>query len=232
MELKVAVLYSGGKDSNRALHWALTQNFDVRYLVTMFPRTKESLMYHTPTLNLVELQSQAIGVPLVKGQTTGVEVEEEVKSLEKTLEPLDVEGVVTGALQSAYQKSRVDLVCEALCLRGYAPFWHCDLKKHITEIISLGFEVIFVGVAALGLGENWLGRRFDNEALKDLLGLQEKYKINIAGEGGEYETFVCDGPTFKFGIRLLKTNRVWDRKTESGYLEVTRAELFQKEKVP
>jgi predicted ATP pyrophosphatase (TIGR00289 family) len=185
-------------------------------------------MYHTPALNLVELQSQAIGIRLVKGQTVGVRAEEEVESLKVTLKPLDIEGLVTGALESTYQKSRIDGVCATLGLRAYAPFWHCDLEKHLRETISLGFEVIFVGVAALGLSENWLGRKLSLEALQDLLELRKKYRINIGGEGGEYETFVCDGPTFKCGIRLLNTKRVWDKKTESGFLEVTGAELIEK----
>lgn len=226
--MKVAVLYSGGKDSNRALHWALTHNLRVTHLVTMFPITKDSLMYHTPTLNLVELQSQAIGIQLVKGQTTGVRAEEEVESLKLTLEPLDIEGLVTGALESTYQKSRIDRVCETLGLRAFAPYWRCDLEKHLKETIHLGFEVIFVGVAALGLSENWLGRKLNLEALRDLLEIRRKYRINIGGEGGEYETFVCDGPTFKCGIRFLNTKRIWDKKTESGYLEVSQAELVQK----
>jgi predicted ATP pyrophosphatase (TIGR00289 family) len=227
--VKVAILYSGGKDSNRALHWALTHKLDVKHLVTMFPKTKDSLMYHTPALNLVELQSQAVGIPLVKGQTTGVRVEEEVESLKTTLRPLDVEGVVTGALESTYQKSRVDLVCGTLGLRAYAPFWHSDLEKHLRDTIGLGFEVIFVGVAALGLSENWLGRKLDLEALQDLLMLHKKYKINIGGEGGEYETFVSDGPTFKRRIRFLNTKRIWDKKTDSGYLDVINAELAKRD---
>jgi predicted ATP pyrophosphatase (TIGR00289 family) len=182
-------------------------------------------MYHTPALNLVELQSQAVHIPLVKGQVTGVTVEEEVDSLKATLRPLDLEGVVTGALESEYQKSRVDRVCEALGLRAYAPFWHTNLKRHLIETVSMGFQVVFVGVAALGLSEDWLGRKLDNRAIRDLLELHEKYKINIAGEGGEYETLVCDGPTFKYKVQILNANRIWDRKTDSGYLEINKAEL-------
>lgn len=226
--MKAVVLYSGGKDSNRALHWALKHDFDVKYLVTVFPRTKDSLMYHTPALNLVELQSQSVGIQLAMGQTTGVRIEEEVEALKVTLRPLDVEAVVTGALESVFQKSRVDRVCDTLGLRAYAPFWHCDLEKHLRETIDLSFEVIFVGVAALGLGENWLGRKLDYESLEELMDLHEKYEVNIAGEGGEYETFVCDGPTFRSRIRLLDAKRIWDAKTESGYVEVTQAELIHK----
>ena len=223
--MKTAVLYSGGKDSNRALHWALEHGFDVRYLVTMFPKTMDSLMYHTPALNLVELQSQAVEIPLVKGQANGVEVEEEIEGLKNTLRPLDVEGVITGALESTYQKSRVDFVCSSLRLKSYAPFWHSDLEKHLKQTIDLGFDVRFVGVAALGLDETWLGRKLDYEALKDLKELNRKYQVNLGGEGGEYETTVCDGPTFKHKIEISESKRVWDSKTGSGYLEVDEAKL-------
>jgi diphthine-ammonia ligase len=227
--VKVAVLYSGGKDSNRALHWALTHDLIVANLVTMFPETQDSLMYHTPALNLVDLQSRAVDIPLVKGHATGIRVEEEVESLRTTLEPLDIEGIVTGALESTYQKSRVDSVCESLGLRSYAPFWHADLRKHLAETIALGFEVIFVAVAALGLSEDWLGRKLDREALEDLINLHEKYRINIGGEGGEYETLVCDGPTFKRRLRILDSKKEWDTKTGSGHIAVNKADLVAKE---
>jgi diphthine-ammonia ligase len=226
--VKVATLYSGGKDSNRALHWAQEQDFDVKYLVTMFPRTMDSLMYHTPMLNLVELQSQALKIPLVRGQTKGVKIEDEIDGLKSTLKALDVGGVVTGALESVYQKSRVDLVCSSLGLESYAPFWHSNLETHLKETIDLGFDVRFVGVAALGLDESWLGRTLDYAALEDLKELHRKYDVNLGGEGGEYETFVCDGPTFSLRIQILKSRNVWDSKTGSGHLVVDEAKLVQK----
>jgi predicted ATP pyrophosphatase (TIGR00289 family) len=225
--MKAAILYSGGKDSNRALHWALNNDLEVRYLVTMFPKRADSFMYHTPALNLVELSSRAVGIPLVKGPTSGIK-EEEVEDLEVTLEALDIECVVSGALESTYQKSRVDHACRALGLRACAPFWHHDLEKHLRETLDLGFDVRFVGVYALGLDEKWLGRKLDNDSLKELKKLQEKYKINIVGEGGEYETYVCDAPTFKKRVEFVKTRTVWDKKTGSGYLEIEQARLSEK----
>lgn len=185
-------------------------------------------MYHTPALNLVELQSQATGIPLIRGKTTGITIEEEVQDLTRALRPLNVECVVTGALESVYQKSRVDLVCETLGLKAYAPFWHCDIEKHLMQTIDLGFDVRFVGVAALGLDENWLGRRLDYEALGELKELHRKYKVNVGGEGGEYETFACDAPIFSYRIQFEKAKRIWDRKTGSGYLEIAEAKLVEK----
>nr|MDO8132685.1 TIGR00289 family protein [Candidatus Njordarchaeum guaymaensis] len=228
--MKAAILYSGGKDSNRALHWALNNDFEVEYLVTMFPRAADSLMYHTPALNLVELSSKAVGIPLVKGVSSGIK-EEEVEDLENTLEPLGTECVVSGALESTYQKNRVDHVCKALGLEAYTPFWHRDLEKYMQKTIDLGFNVRFVGVSALGLDEKWLDRRLDYKALEELKELHKKYKVNISGEGGEYETYVCDGPTFKQRIEFVKIKKIWDTKTDSGYLEVEQARLSRQKEL-
>jgi predicted ATP pyrophosphatase (TIGR00289 family) len=155
-------------------------------------------------------------------------VEDEVEDLMSALRVLDVEGVITGALESTYQKSRVELVCSSLHLKSYAPFWHCDLEKYLKETIDLGFDVKFVGVAALGLNENWLGRTLDYKALEDLKELHMKYGVNLGGEGGEYDTFVCDGPIFKRRIQFLRSKRIWDNKTDSGFLNIDEAELLQK----
>jgi diphthine-ammonia ligase len=227
--MRAAILYSGGKDSNRALHWALNNALEVKYLVTMFPRTADSYMYHTPALNLVELSSRAVGIPLVKGPTSGIK-EEEVEDLENILETLDIECVVSGALESTYQKSRVDHVCSALGLKALAPFWHHDLEKHLRETIDMCFDVRFVGVYALGLDEKWLGRKLDRQTLEELRVLHEKYSINIGGEGGEYETYVCDGPTFKKRVELVRTRTIWDTKTGSGHLEIDQARLCEKKR--
>jgi predicted ATP pyrophosphatase (TIGR00289 family) len=193
----------------------------------MFPERMDSMMYHTPALNVVELQSRAVEIPLIKGKSSGMG-DNEVEDLKKTLKPIDVECVVIGALESVYQKRRVDRVCDEIGLKAFAPFWHSNLEKHLRETIDLGFEVIFVGVAALGLNEKWLGRKLDYRALQELKELHEKYKVNLGGEGGEYETLVCDGPDFKLRIRLLKTIPIWDNKTGSGYLEINKAELVPK----
>jgi predicted ATP pyrophosphatase (TIGR00289 family) len=139
--------------------------------------------------------------------------------------------VVTGALESNYQKSRIDLVCSFLHLKPCAPFWHTDLEEYLKQTIDLGFEIRFVGVAALGLDESWLGRTLDYIALEDLKELNRKYRVNLAGDGGEYETTVCDGPCFKRKIEILGSKRVWDSKTGSGYLQVEQAKLVPRKGV-
>ena len=221
--MRVAVLYSGGKDSNYALHWALKQGFEVKYLVSMVSESDESYMYHVPNIHLTELQARAIGIPLVKGFTSG-EKEKEVEDMKAVLEGLKIEGVVAGALASEYQKRRVDRVAEELGLKSFAPAWHRDPVDYMRELIRI-FDIVMVGVSAYGLDERWLGRKIDGKALKELVKLHEKYRIHVAGEGGEFETFVRDAPFFKARIVFDEVEKKWNGWDYSGVLEVKRAHL-------
>ncbi len=225
--MRVAVLYSGGKDSNYALHWALKQGFEVKYLVSMVSESEESYMYHVPNIHLTELQAKAIGIPLIKGFTSG-EKEKEVEDMKAVLEGLKIEGVVAGALASEYQKKRVDRVARELGLESFAPAWHRDPVEYMREIVSI-FDVVMVGTAAYGLDESWLGRRIDEKALEELIKLHEKYKIHVAGEGGEFETFVRDAPFFKARIVFDEVEKKWSECSYSGVLEVKKAHLEWKE---
>ncbi len=224
--MRVAVLYSGGKDSNYALYWALKQGFDVKYLVSMVSESDESYMYHVPNIHLTELQARAVGIPLVKGFTSG-EKEKEVEDLKAVLEGLKIDGVVAGALASEYQKRRVDRVAEELGIESFAPAWHRDPVDYMRELIEI-FDIVMVGVSAYGLDESWLGRKIDGKALEELVRLHERYKVHVAGEGGEFETFVRDAPFFKAKIVFDEVEKKWDELGYSGVLEVKKAHLEKK----
>ncbi|AFK22770.1 diphthine--ammonia ligase [Pyrococcus sp. ST04] len=223
----VVVLYSGGKDSNYALYWAIKSGFNVRYLVSMVSENEESYMYHTPNIELTDLQAKSLGIPIIKGFTRG-EKEEEVEDLKKVLESLKIEGIVAGALASRYQKDRIEKVARELGLRVYAPAWGRDPEEYMRDIVHLGFEVIFVGVSAYGLDETWLGRRIDEKVIEDLIELKNKFGIHVAGEGGEFETFVLDMPLFKYKIVIDKAEKIWDPYTNSGRLIIKEAHLERK----
>lgn len=224
--MRVAVLYSGGKDSNYALYWALKQGFEVKYLVSMVSESDESYMYHVPNIHLTELQARAIGIPLVKGFTSG-EKEREVEDMKAVLEGLKIDAVVAGALASEYQKQRVDRVAKELGIESFAPAWHRDPVDYMKEIISI-FDVVIVGTAAYGLDKSWLGRRIDGKALEELIKLNKKYKVHVAGEGGEFETFVRDAPFFRARIVFDDVEKKWNECTYSGVLEVRSAHLEPK----
>jgi len=220
--MRVAALVTGGKDSTLALHRALRQGYQVKYLVTMLPRREDSWMFHYPNIHLVDLFAEAVDIPLVKAETTGIK-EEELQDLKNLLSTLNIDGVVSGAIASQYQKKRIDGICQELKLRHIAPLWQEDPTKLLREIIELGFQAIIVGVYAHGFTKKWLGRKIDSATLEDLLELNRRYGVSLVGEGGEYETLVLDAPFFKKKMRLVQTEIVWE--DQSGHLLVERAEL-------
>lgn len=222
--MKVAVLFTGGKDSCRCVHCCIEKGYDLRYLVTIIPERKDSWMFHTPNIHLTELSAKAIGIPLITRKSSGIK-EKEVEDLKRALEGLEIDAVVSGAIASNYQKTRVDRICKELELKHISPFWHTDAEKFLEDTIDLGFDIRIIGVYADGFDESWLGRKLDYKILDELIELSKKHGINLVFEGGEAETIVLDGPIFKKRIEIMKLKKIWDKKTSSGYLEIIKARL-------
>jgi diphthine-ammonia ligase len=223
--MRVAVLASGGKDSTLALYYALKEGHEVAYLATMVPSREDSWMFHYPNIGLIDLFAEAVGIPVVKAVTSGIK-ETELEDLKCLIEDLDVEGVVSGAVESNYQKARIDNICSQLNLKSLAPLWRNDHLVMLREMFELKFNVIMVGVYAHGFDDKWLGRKIDEQAVEDLMFLNRSYGVSLVGEGGEYETLVLDASFFKKRIRVVVAEKVW--RGQSGYFLVSEARLESK----
>ncbi len=222
--MKLAALISGGKDSSFAIYRALQEGHEVTELVTIIPANEDSYMFHSANIHLTKLISEATGIPLTSMTSSG-EKEKELEDLKKALSSVNVDGVIAGAIESQYQTSRVRRICDELGLELYAPLWHKEPESLLREMIIV-MDIRMVKVAALGMDESWLGRRFDEKLIEDLKELNRKYRVHLAGEGGEYETLVLDAPFYKKSINLLKTEKVW--MGDCGVLKVIKAELLDK----
>ena len=196
--MKLGVLFSGGKDSNYALYKA-DKTDEVQVLITLDSENEESYMFHTP-INAVEKQAKKLKISLIKFKTKG-EKEEELKDLKKTIEKakkeFKIKGVVTGAVASTYQASRVQKICDELDLWCFNPLWQMDQEKLLRDLIKDGFKFKIVKVAADGLDNSWINRIIDKKAVGEFIKLKEKYGINVNGEGGEYESEVIESPLFR-----------------------------------
>ncbi|MDH5794101.1 MAG: TIGR00289 family protein [Candidatus Bathyarchaeota archaeon] len=223
--MRVAVLATGGKDSALALYKVLNEDHEVKYLVSMIPLREDSWMFHYPNIRLVDLFAEAVEIPLVKAETLAVK-EREVEDLKRLIEGLDVDAIVSGAIASNYQKSRIEKICEQLRLKCIAPLWHENPLNILKEILDLKFEVIITGVYAYGFSEEWLGRKIDEASIKALIELNKQYGVSLVGEGGEYETLVLDAPFFKKRIKIVEAEKIW--KNQSGYFLITKAKLENK----
>ncbi|RLG58085.1 MAG: TIGR00289 family protein [Hadesarchaea archaeon] len=223
--MKIVSLLSGGKDSMHALWLAEKEGHTVENVLVMVPNREDSWMYHRPNVKLIDLLSKCIGFPFIKVETSGIR-EEELNDLKRVLEKLEVDGVVSGAIASVYQKSRIDRICNELGLKSITPLWGRNPLELLREFLAAGFEAIVTKVSAEGLDENWLGRKLDSQAMRDLLELNRRYGVHISGEGGEYESLVLNGPIFKKRIELLEVKRLWHGT--SGHLIIKQAKLAER----
>lgn len=223
--MRVAVLATGGKDSALALHRVLSEGYEVKCLVSMIPLRENSWMFHYPNIRLMDLFAEAVDIQLIKTETAGIK-EREVEDLKRVIGKLDVKGIVSGAIASNYQKTRIEKICKQLKLKCITPLWQENPLKILNEILNLKFEAIITGVSAYGFSKEWLGRKIDEDTIKALIELNRQYGVSLVGEGGEYETLVLNAQFFKKRIRVLEAEKIW--RNQSGYFLVTKAKLEDK----
>jgi len=216
--MKIAALFSGGKDSTFAIYWAIHRGWDVECLITMESKNKESYMYHTPNIKHAKAQAEAINIPILI-QTTEGKKEEELEDLKKVLkqakEKYGITGIVAGALASEYQRLRINIVCHELNLKVFSPLWHNNPHQYMERLVDSNFKAKIIAIAADGLSEKHLGQTINKELIEDL----SKKQIHVSGEGGEYESFVLNGPIFKKELKILASKNKME-KEHTGVMEI------------
>lgn len=204
--MKIAALFSGGKDSTYALYLAQQRGWTVERLITVEPHS-DSMMFHHPNVDLTDLHAEALGIPLTRKQVGG---EDEMDILQGMVGGLPVSGLVVGAIASDYQHTKINRMCHRIGLRTFTPLWRKSQVRVLREEVEAGFDVVLVGVSAEGLTDDWLGERIVGDSLNRLIELSKKSRFNVSGEGGEYESLVLDGPNFRKRIEIEVATKTWD----------------------
>ncbi len=248
--MRVAILASGGKDSTYACWWAIMQGWKVEGLITIHITNDDSMMFQIPNTSIAGLQAHSMGVPWLPILSDGRQ-EEEISDLENgikgltnvnyaferivldteviefpdnfllQLANLEIDALVVGALRSDYQKTRIERMCEKLGIISYCPLWHHNPEEHMHSLIEHGFDVRIVSVSTDGLGEEWLGQKITQDSLEELTRISAKYRFNLDGEGGEFETIVVDAPHMSQPIEV-SGNRNWKGNRGTWILESAR----------
>ncbi|MFP4523227.1 MAG: diphthine--ammonia ligase [Candidatus Woesearchaeota archaeon] len=229
--MKCALLLSGGKDSIYAAYVA-SAYVDVVGAICMQSLNSESYMFHTPNIKHVTMQAKAMGIPLIMQKTQGVK-EEELKDLKKAIqkakEKWEITGIITGAVASQYQASRVQKICHELGLWCSNPLWQINQVNLLEKLVEKKFTTIISGVYAYPFDNSLLGETITKPIITQLERLQKKYHINPAGEGGEIETFVTNCPLFSHKLSVKKASKEMDTQN-SGVFRIEELELIKKPK--
>ncbi len=222
--MKLAVLFTGGKDSTYAAYLAKRQGHELVCLITIQSENPDSYMFHTPAIKITKLQAEAMNLPHLIGSSEGKK-EEELADLEeiivKARQKFEFDGLITGALFSEYQSSRIETIAKKLKLKVLSPLWHKSQEEEMQELLDLKFQFIFTAVAAEGLDKSWLNKVITQ---KDLEKLNKVKGINLAGEGGEFESLVLDCPLFKKRL-IVEEFEIKEESKNIARLMVKKAKL-------
>jgi diphthine-ammonia ligase len=221
--VRLAASWSGGKDCSLACYRAISDGFEISYLLNFISHDGRCMSHGLPS-ELIAAQSQAIGIPLVQWRTTWESYEREFKAAFRSMKEMGVEGIVFGDIHEIPKhEGWVDRVCGELNLVPIKPLWGHDPRQILSDLMDEGFQATVIMVKADVLGEEWLGRKVNKIFVSDLLKLG---KVDPCGELGEYHTYVTDGPLFKRRIKIHEAEKML--KDGYWYLDVTGYEVVIK----
>ena len=181
--MKVVVAWSGGKDSCYAYYLASQQGYEVINLLTMMMNQEKSNFHMIPS-SILDAQSDAVGITLVKQQATPGTYENDFKSALRRLKLKGVEGLVTGDIYevAGHEEGWLGRICKEVGLTPIKPLWMGVTKKIYLDYLKTGFKATVVRTKLDLLAVDWLGRVLDRKFYDDILKLGN---VDACGEGGE-----------------------------------------------
>lgn len=250
--MKFVALISGGKDSIFNALQLVKAGHELVCLANLYPPNGNELdcyMYQSVGSEMIELIAQCLEKPLYRLPITGTpkrlemtydgkdcegdEVEDlfELLKIVKEKHP-DVVGVSSGAINSTYQKNRVENLCERLDMVSLALLWEVDQKELLNNMIESGMKSILIKVASYGLSKKNLNKTIE-EMKPELYKLNEQFGGHVCGEGGEFESLTLDCPLYKKRIVIDDFDVVMHTDNgidEVAYMKVKNAHLEEKDK--
>lgn len=224
--MKAACLWSGGKDSCLALWKARAQGLEICYLVNFLSAESGRTAFHRVRPDLIQLQSEALGIPLIQRETASGSYEQVYRGVMRELRAMGIEGLVTGDIDLAEGRAWVEGNCREFGLKAVMPLWSIAPDEVMGQFIEEGFQALVVCVKAQLFGADWLGREVDRQFVASLVEFGRKPGVHVCGENGEYHTLVTEGPPFRKRVSLTPGKKVWS--DGYGFLEIDDAELVPK----
>ena len=212
--MKLAALFSGGKDSTYAIYLARKLSHSVDVLLTLYPHSNESHLLHHPNIKFTSLQAESMKIPQIIEEISSIDSKVEFENLDRLVtcakENYSIEGIVHGGILSKYQKDNFSSICEKNNLEIISPLWNTKPESYMKKLLEENFEYIISSVSSDGLNDSWLGQIIDKNRLETLEKLQKKFGFNLNFEGGEAETFVINCPLFEKSLFIQDSSTEWD----------------------
>lgn len=195
--LPAVAFWSGGKDSGLALDRVRRSGaYEVRGLITTVNAQFQRVSMHGVREELIDLQSQAIGIPVHKMYVGGRGSNDDyVPALRAALESFKNRGITNVIFGDIFLEDlrqwRESLLAD-IGVKGVFPLWQKDTRALAQEFIDRRFKAIICCTNDAHLTQSDVGRSLDAAFIREL-----PAGVDPCGENGEYHSFVHDGPIFR-----------------------------------
>jgi diphthine-ammonia ligase len=225
--MKVAILYSGGKDSTYAIHHAQQQGWEISYLLSVKPNRKDCFLFHYATVEHTPILAKELDIKhIIIPCTVADPTQEAALVKEEILKQEKVDAVILGG--TGLQETQLRSVKEALQEHGIDVFAAHQGKDHeelVHEMLDNGFTFMITQVASDGM-MRWLGKKIDKHAYKQVCKDAKKYGFHAGFEGGYADTLVLSCPLFKNEFALEDVKKVIDDEY-CGHIEAKTLSLLK-----
>jgi len=225
--MKVAVLYSGGKDSTFAIDYCRKKGWEISYLLSVKPTRKDCFLFHFATVEHTPLIAEMLNIPHHLISCSVADPHQEALLVKEIVEKYPVDAVVLGG--TGLQETQIRSVQKALAPLGvkafpaHFGFEHGNVFK---TMIENGYEILITQVASDGLN-TWLGKTITKENFAQLEKESLQYGFHIGFEGGYADTLVLDAPFFSKRLVIETKHAIWDDKY-CGHLILDKIKIADK----
>jgi uncharacterized protein (TIGR00290 family) len=205
--MKVALSWSGGKDSALALQARRADGVEPEALLTTLTEGFERVSMHGVRRELLAAQARAVGIELVEvpipPQCPNDVYEARMEEAFAAAPLVGVAAFAFGVLSlegvRAYGEERLD----AAGRRALFPLWARETTALARRFVADGFRATLVCVDPRLLDPSFAGRELDEALLAEL-----PQGVDPCGENGEFHTFVHAGPVFVEPVPIATGERV------------------------
>ena len=205
---KAIFCWSGGKDSAYCLHKVLREgNYDVKYLLTTINGSFNRISMHGVREELLDKQSESIGIPLLKVfvyEGSNAEYEKQMETALRKAKSEGIEHVVFGDIFLEDLRQYRENNLAKVGMKGIFPLWKMNTTFLVNDFIMQGFRTVVCCTNDGYLGEEWTGKEIDKNFIKQL-----PADVDPCGENGEFHTFCFAGPIFKKEISFEIGGKVY-----------------------
>jgi uncharacterized protein (TIGR00290 family) len=200
--------WSGGKDSAYCLHKVLQEEkYDVKYLLTTLNGSFNRISMHGVREELLDKQSESIGIPLLKVfvyKGSNAEYENQMETALLKVKAEGIEHVIFGDIfLEDLRKYREDNLSK-VGMKGVFPIWKFDTTFLINDFLKQNFKTIVCCTNDGYLDEEWVGKKINKTFIEQL-----PANVDPCGENGEFHTFCYAGPIFEKEISFETGEKIY-----------------------